>query len=321
VSATPYFTAAATSGNTYNGITYSKTLAVSFGGNATVSLGWNPTLGVNFGHTLGGVFYKIDNGVWVKAAASNSPTFLWHAINVVFTQGLHTITFNATDSQGDVSAPVTLQVLVDTSTPTVHFISGQSAVSVGTPIQFSVTDSEGDLNMTAGGVWATSNSTATLTTAITTGTNNPGNPVTYNVTVTGLPATQGHWSLTLHAYNLAGTVATLTEVVKVTVAYADSMSVTTPALATIGSFTGIQATVTNGWTSSQSVIMFAVFTSVTTGDVACVATGSATLASGASQSVFAPCASLPSGTYSVAIFVITTGNNPVSSKTTISVTV
>ena len=321
VSDTPYFTAAATSGNTYGGITYSKTLAVSFGGNATVSLGWDPSLGVNFAAHGAGVFYKIDNGAWVKTSTSSSSSYLWKAINVVFTQGLHTITFNATDSKGDVSSPVTLEVLVDTSTPTVTFGTGQSTTSAGTPLAFSVTDSEGDLNLT-GGVWATSNSSATLTTTLVSGTNKPGSPVTYNFTVAGLPATNGHWGLTLHATNLAGTTATTTVVIKVTVSYAVSVSVSNAAMATIGGYTGIQATVTNGWTSSQSVIMFAVWTSATTGYTVCVGTGAYTgLASGASATLFAACPGLASGPYTVNVFVVTTTNNPVSAETTLSVTV
>jgi len=324
LSAQPSFTAVATSGNTVNGVTYSKTLAVSFNGTAAVSAAWNPTAGVNFAGTLGGIFYSIDGGAAVKGTTSpDAVVKQWKLINIVFTAGQHTITLYANDSKGDMSPTVTINVLVDTSTPAIAFGTGQTTTSAGTPLAFMVTDTEGDLiNATGGGVWATSNSTAALTVSLVNGANKPGSPVKYNFTVSGLPATNGHWALTLHATNLALTSTSLTVVVKVTVSYAISVSVTSAAMATIGGYTGIQAKVTNGWTSSQSVIMFAVWTSATTGYTVCVGTGAYTgLASGASATLFAACPGLASGPYTVNVFVVTTTNNPVSAETTLSVTV
>jgi hypothetical protein len=95
----------------------------------------------------------------------------------------------------------------------------------------------------------------------------------------------------------------------------------TPQTTTIGTFTGINASYTNLNPTSQSVVVFAVFKN-SAGQTMGIGTGSLTVGAGATQSVFiAEPVGLASGTYSVSIFVFTTGNLPVSVSTTISVTV
>jgi len=318
VTKTPSFTAAASSGNTYSGIVYSKTLAVSFTGTAAVSLGYDPALGVNFATHAGGIYYKIDNGAWVLGTTSHLSSVTWNVINVVFTSGLHTITFYANDSKADQSASVTLQVLVDNSAPTVAFGAGQTTVPAGTPVMATIVDTEGDLNATS--VVATSNSTATLTAAVT-GTNNPGNSVTYTVAITGLPASTGHWKLTLSGKDYAGNAASASLVLKVTVAFAVSFVISgTPTVGTLGGYTGINAAYQNLNPTSQSVVVFAVWK--LNGQTQGTSTSSATVAAGATYSAFlVEPVGLSSGSYTVNLFVWTTGNAPVSSTTTISVSV
>ena len=318
VTHTPSFSAAATSGNTYSGVVYSKASAVTFGGKAGVSLGWDPALGVNFHSTGGGIYYKIDNGAWALATVGG-PHVSW-TFTAIFTSGTHTITFNATDSQGDMSAPVTIQLLIDGSAPTITAVTTTGSVlNAGSAVSFSITDTEGDLN--ASSVVATTNSTATLTATVT-GTNNNGHSVTYTVSVAGLPASTGHWSVTLNAKDLAkNAAAAKTITVKVTVAFAVSFVVQgTPSKGTCGGYTCISAAYQNLNPTSQTVIVFAVWKLGT--QTVGISTSSATVASGATYS--APLVEppgVPSGTYTVNIFVWTTGNLPVSSTTSITVSV
>jgi len=133
----------------------------------------------------------------------------------------------------------------------------------------------------------------------------------------------GHWSVTLKAKDYAGNAAApVTTIVKVTVAFAQSFVVSgTPYTATVGSFAGINASYTNLNPTAQSVVAFAVFKN-SAGQTVGIGTGSLTVGAGKTQSVFiAAPVGLASGTYSVSIFVVTTGNLPVSVTTTISVTV
>jgi hypothetical protein len=178
----------------------------------------------------------------------------------------------------------------------------------------------GDLNATS--VKATYNGTAIASSAVTiTGTNSPGHSVTYTVSVTGIPT--GHWSVTLKAKDLAGNVANSVSVLLfIIVPFATSVAVSgTPTKTTIGGFTGISATYVNNWNTAQNVIVFATWKN-SAGQTVAVATSGLTLSAGASGTAFAPLsAPLPSGSYTVNVFVITTSNNPVSITTTITVTV
>jgi len=183
-----------------------------------------------------------------------------------------------------------------------------------------VVDTEGDLN--AAMVTATYNGTAVASTGVAvTGTNNPGHSVTYTVSVTGIPT--GHWSVTLNAKDLAGNSATAVSVlVHIIVPFATSVVVSgTPTKTTIGGFTGISATYTNNWNTAQNLVVFAVWKN-SAGQTVAVTTSGLTLAAGASGTAFAPLVSaLPSGSYTVNVFVWTTNNQPVSSLTTITVSV
>jgi hypothetical protein len=96
----------------------------------------------------------------------------------------------------------TFSVLVDTSTPVITFNTKAGATVNGTsPLTATIVDTEGDLNATS--VSVNYNGTMLPASDITvTGTNSPGNNVTYTVTA-NLPG--GHWTIQVLATNLAGT--------------------------------------------------------------------------------------------------------------------
>jgi hypothetical protein len=288
---------------------FSNLAGVAFSGKVTLSKGYE-TGDV----TLFGVFYKIDSGAWVNAGSSNPFTAV-----ASFANGLHTISFFANDSAKGTSATTMVSVLVDTAAPVITATTTSGSVlTAGTPVVFSVVDPEGDLNATT--VKATSNSTSTLTVTVTP-SNTLGSSVTYTVMVTGFST--GHWSVTLNAKDLTGNVATpVSVVVVVKVPFAQSVTVSgTPSKTTIGGFTGVSATYTNNWNTAQNLIVFAVWKN-SAGQTVAVTTSGLTLAAGASGTAFAPLVSaLPSGSYTVNVFVWTTSNQPVSSTTSISVSV
>jgi hypothetical protein len=288
-------------------VVYSGFNGVGFSGTSAASLGYVPAT-----VTISSVTYSVDGAAAVTASGTTS----WTAVPTM-ANGLHTVTFTVTDSNMN-TASNTTSVLVDTTGPV---ITGPTtlAYGAGTPVVFSVVDAEGDLN--AASVVATSNSSATLTTTVT-GTNNPGSSVTYTVSVSGLPATTGHWSLTLNAKSLTGVAAhAVTVVVAVTVAQAQSLVISgTPTSSTVNGYTGVSATYQNVWSSSQSVIVFAVWKN-SIDQTVYVSAGAATLAAGGSQSFFLPELGLAAGTYTVNVSVWTTSNTPVSVQTTVTVTV
>jgi len=126
----------------------------------------------------------------------------------------------------------------------------------------------------------------------------------------------------LNAKNLVGNVATPVKVVvSVTVAFAQSMVISgTPTSSTVGGYTGVTATFTNEWSSSQSIIVFAVWKN-SLGQTVYISASTATLAAGASQAFFLPEVGLASGSYTVNVSVWTTSNLPVSSQTSLTVSV
>jgi hypothetical protein len=299
-----------------SGVIYSNTGTVVFNGQANASLGYASSV------NIASVGYKIGSGHWISAPIVTGNKIVW-SLAATFPAGLSTIMFNATDSTAAANTYVSQSytVLVDTSAPTITATTASgSTVPAGTPIMFSIVDTEGDLNATS--VTASSNSTATLTATVT-GTNNVGSSVTYTVAVSGLPTSTGHWSVSLNAKDYAGNKATaVTTVVKVTVAFAQSAVLQGSAsVTTIGGYKGIQVSYANEWTTSQNLIVFAVWKN-SAGQTVAVTTGGLTLSSGATGPAFAPLSSPPaSGSYTVNIFVWTTGNNPISITTTIAASI
>ena len=314
VSATPTF--AVTSPAPLNGVIYAGSTAVTFQGQANASLGYPSTT------TIASVGYKIDSGTWQSVTVTPANKLNW-VVSVFMTAGVHTITFNATDSVGNTVVSQAFTVLVDATAPDVNFVTVNNAnISSPATLSANLVDTMGDVNASSVSAVATNLDTAstkTLTASVT-GTNNPGHSVTYGVTLSGL--TTGNWSVVLSASDYAGNSNSSTITVHVTVPFAQSFAVVgTPATSTLGQFAGITASYTNLNPTSQNVVIFAVFKN-SQGQTMGIGTGSATFGAGATQSVFiADPVGLASGTYSVSIFVFTTGNLPVSVSTTISVTV
>jgi len=300
-----------------SGWIYSNTGAVTFTTSANVSAGLSGAV------TIASIGYKVNNNPWHTAATPGANKNTGIFTSLFFSSGVSTVAFNATDSTmaaNTVVSPV-FNILVDTAPPTITATTAAgTSLTNGAPVVFSVVDLEGDLNATA--VTANYNGTAVASTAIAiSGTNNPGHSVTYTVSVTGIPT--GHWSVTLNAKDLAKNVATPVSVlVHVIVPFATSVVVSgTPTKTTIGGFTGISATYTNNWSTSQNLIVFAVWKN-SAGQTVAVTTSGLTLAAGASGTAFAPLTSPPpSGSYTVNVFVWTTNNLSVSTTTAITVSV
>jgi len=309
VVATPTFSV--TSPAPLNGVIYSPSATVVFTGEANASVGYGPAV------TIQSVGYKVNTGTWKSTTISPGNQILW-SVAATFASGLSTIAFNATDSNSNTVTTSTYKVLVETTAPTLAFTTANGAVlNYSTGVQATIKDLQGDLN--ASSVTATYNGTAVAAANIAvTGTNNPGSSVNYGVSISNLPV--GNWVVQLSASNYAGNSASASITVTVQVAFAQSVVITSAKSGTLGSFSGISVSATNLWSTSQNLVVFAVYKNGV-GQTVAVSTGGLSLASGASGTAFAPLAgALPSGTYSVSVFVITTSNNPVSSTTSTSVT-
>ena len=297
-----------TPANTIGHTVYSRFSGVGFSGSAAASLGYLAGT-----VTISSVTYSIDGAT----ALSASGTTAWTAVPTM-ANGLHTITFTAKDSNGN-TASNTTSVLVDTTAPTITNPTTTS-YGAGTPIKFSIADSEGDLD--ASSVTATVNGTALPAADVSvSGTNNPGSPVTYTVSVTGLAASIGHYGIVISAKDLAGNSATGTNfVVQVTVQQAQSLVLQgTPTSGKIGNYEGVTVSYQNEWYSAQNVVVFGVWKN-SLGQTVYISAGSANLASGQTQSFFLPEVGLASGTYTVNVFVWTTSNTSVSITTPVPVT-
>ena len=314
VSAVPTF--AVTSPAPVSGVIYSSSTAVVFLGQANASIGYPTTVQIT------SVGYKIGSNPWQTAPIVAGNAITW-SIAAVFSAGLNTIMFNATDGT-NTFVSTSYKVLVDTSAPDINFVTANNAnLSSGATVTATIVENEGDLNSSSVSAVATNLDTAatkTLTVAVT-GTNNLGHSVSYGVTLSGLVA--GNWSIALGAFNYAGLSNSTSLTVHVIVPFAQSVSITSAAKGTLGAFTGISVSATNLWTSGQNLVVFAVFKN-SAGQTVAVATGGLTLGAGASGTAFATSSDLsglPSGSYTVSVFIITTSNNPVSSSTSISVSI
>jgi hypothetical protein len=298
------------------GVVYSSSTGVVFTGNANASLGYPPSVSIS------SVTFSVDKGTAQAAtivSGGGTAKVTWSA-GVFLTVGLHNITFTATDSKSNSVTSATWQILVDTSAPTIKFTTATgSTLTYGNPAKAVIFDTLGDLNTTS--IAANYNGTAVAAAnLVVTGTNTLGSNSTFNVSINNLPS--GKWTLTLSAKDLAGNAnAGASITVTISVPFAQSVVINTATYTTIGSFPGISVSATNIWSSSQNLVVFAVWKNGA-GQTVAVATGGLTLASGATGTAFAPLTSaLPSGSYTVNVFVITTSNAPVSTLTTITVTV
>jgi len=81
-----------------------------------------------------------------------------------------------------------------------------------------------------------------------------------------------------------------------------------------GAFKGITVSVTNGWSTAQTIVAYATFKS---GSNIYVAQGTVTVGAGATAAVFCiDLQTIPAGTYSVTFGAVTTTNLAVSAPTT-----
>ena len=295
-----------------SGAIYSSSTTVVFNGEANASLGYPTTTNIV------SVGYKIGSTPWQSAVIAPGNQIIW-SIAATFPVGLSTIQFNATDINSNTVLSTTYKVLVDTAAPKVVFTTASGAVlNYSQPAMAKIVDVEGDLN--ASSVMATFNGTAVASSNIAvTGTNTLGSNVTYTVSVKNIPV--GTWILQVNGTNYAGLTGVASITVTVQVAFAQSVVINSAAKATLGSYTGVSVSATNLWSTSQNLVVFAVWKNSASQTVA-VSTGGLTLASGATGTAFCPLVGgLPSGSYTVTVFVITTANNPVSSTTSIAATV
>jgi len=302
------------------GVLYSNSLTVVFSGQANASIGYPAAT------TIASVGYKIGSGFWASAAIAASNKVIW-SVAASFAAGLQTIQFNASDSSVPKNTFLTpsTSLLIDTSPPTVAFTTAAGAtLTSGQPLTATITDTLGDLNSTAKALaaMATRNGTAIPASSITiTGTNNPGSSVTYTVSITGLPS--GKWTVALTAFDLAGNKAATVSLTATFVVLTNQTftipSGTPPAQSTQSGFTGVSVTWTNNAATSQTAniwfvaynaknqVVFASFTQLTFG-----AGASATLFQGLSST-------LPSGTFTVQTFVVSTTGTALSASTPVTV--
>jgi len=137
---------------------------------------------------------------------------------------------------------------------------------------------------------------------------------TLTATISGLVA--GTNTLAVSGKTLAGLSGSASASITITVVFANSITFNT-GTATYGlngAFKGITISVTNGWNTAQTIVVYATFKS---GSSIYVADGTVTVGAGATASVFClDLQTIPAGTYSVTFGAVTTANQAVSAPTT-----
>jgi len=287
-----------------NGYLYSPTTGMTFKGWANASAGFAPTT------TIASIGYKVGSATWVQiSGAGNKDNYV---LSLFMPVGLSTIQFNATDSTTAKNTVVSsvFNVLVDTAAPTFTF---GSATSANGCVSLTAATAEGDFNTAS--FTATYGGVAISAGAITwTGTQTAGTAGSLTATLCGLVA--GTATLSVTGSTLAGLSTTSTESLTVTVPFATSVTFNT-AGATYGLngvFKGVTISVTNGWNTALTLVVYATFKS---GPSTYVADGTLTLAAGATAPVFCvDLQTIPAGSYSVTFAAVTTANQAVSAPTT-----
>jgi len=304
-----YPTINVTSPKPISGVLYSGSTFVTFQGIANATIGSAST-------TISTIGYKVGTGGWSSLTQNNQHNTVW-TVPIVLVSGLNTVQFNTTDSAGLTTVSPSYTVLVDAVAPTFGVISVASGSSTA---KVNVTIAEGDLNATS--VSATANGTAVAASNIAvSGTNNNGHSVTYLVSVNNLA--KGTWTLVVSGKTLGGLSSSVTQVVTVTVTSSNTGSGTftypSPAkYQKFGPYNAVNATITNTQSSAITAVVLAVFHN-SAGQTLQVATGTASVAAGASTTVFV-ITNLPSGTYSVNVFVWSSTGSSLSSSQTVTVT-
>jgi hypothetical protein len=301
---TPLPSLSVTSPLPVSGTIYSSSAGVTFKGWANASAGYNPST-----TTIASVNYKIGSASWLQAAGAgpNNDPF---AFSVFVPVGLSTITFNATDSNKNTAVSSVYNVLVDIQPPTFTF---GSATSNNGCVTVTAATSEGDFNPAT--FTATYGGNAVPSGAITwSGTQVAGTAGSLTANICGLVS--GTATLSVTGSTWAGLSATATESLTVTVPFADSVTFNTASATygTVGAYKGVTISVTNGWNTAQTLVVYATFKS---GTSIYVADGTVTLAAGATAPVFCiDLQTIPPGSYTVTFAAVTTSNQAVSAPTT-----
>jgi len=291
------------------GTLYSSTAFVTFKGIANATAG-------SAAATIATVGYKVGTAGWSSITVATLHNVAW-TIPIVLAAGVNTVQFNTTDSNGKTTVGPAYTVLVDTSAPSFGTITVAANSSTAT---VNVTSAQGDLN--ASSVTATTNGTAVAAAKIAvSGTNNPGHSVTYVVSVNSLPV--GTWTLVVSAKTLAGLSGSATATVKVTTVTPPTGSGTftfpsTPKAGTLGPYHVVNVTVTNTQSTTITAVVLAVVHNAA-GQTVQVSTSTVTVAALGSATAY-PVLTLPSGTYSVNVFVWSTSGSSLSSSQSITVT-
>jgi len=286
-----------------SGVIYSSSPFVTFSGKANASLGYPTSV------TISSIGYKVNSLSWQTAAIAPGNQIVWSS-PVTLPSGLSTIQFNATDSKANVGVSSSYQVLVDSVAPTFAF---GSATSNNGCVTVTVTSAAGDFNTatfaaTFGGVAVPA---ASISWA---GTQTLGSPSTLTATICGLVSQAA--TLTVSGNNYTTVSGTASETLTVTVPFANSITfnTSTATYGLNGAFKGVTVTVSNGWNTAQTIVVYA---TLKLGSNIYVADGTVTLAAGQSAPVFCiDLQSVPAGSYSVTFAAVTTANQAVSAPTT-----
>jgi len=289
---------------------YSPSGALTFYSKANASAGYTATTQIA---TIG---TKIGSSPWVTTLTPNvSPSA--NTFSLFFPAGLSTLNVNASDNVlaagakfGNTATTGPYNILVDPYLPT---------LTIGTPVAGSgsdtvtVTSTEGDFNTTT--FAATYGGNAVPASSISwSGTQTLGVSSTLTATISGLVA--GTNTLAVSGKTLAGLSGSASASITITVVFANSITFNT-GTATYGlngAFKGITISVTNGWNTAQTIVVYATFKS---GSSIYVADGTVTVGAGATASVFClDLQTIPAGTYSVTFGAVTTANQAVSAPTT-----
>jgi hypothetical protein len=296
-------TISVTSPKPVNGVIYSGSPFVTFSGKANVSLGYPSSV------TIVSIGYKVNSNHWIQASVAPGNQILW-SVPVTMPAGLSTIQFNATDSKGNVAVSASYQVLVDSVAPTFTFSTATSNTGC---VAVTVTTAAGDFNTAS--FTATYGGVAVPAASISwTGTQTLGSPSTLTATICGLVSQTATLTVSGSTFGLVS--GTASETLTVTVPFANSITFNTgtAVYGLNGAFKGITISVTNGWNTAQTIVVYATFKS---GSSIYVADGTVTIPAGATNSVFClDLQTIPAGTYSVTFAAVTTANQAVSAPTT-----
>jgi hypothetical protein len=289
-----------------NGTLYTDSLETIFKGTANASIGLP-------GSDIATIGYQVGTGQWLQVSTAQLHNVTW-SIPIILTAGLNTVTFNATDNESPavttVSAPFT--VLVDTSAPT---FSSLAVGNNGSTVNFNITSAEGDLNWSSVTAWA--NGTALPSSEITvSGANDLGSSVTYAVSIS--PSQVGTWALIVNATTLAGMTGTTSGTVTTTATSTPTSpnAFTFPSSASYqlfgGTYHSVAVPVTNTGTGTVTAVVFAVAHNAQ-GQTVEVSTATVSVSALGTQTAYV-ILNLPSGTYTVNVFVWSTSGASISAE-------